>query len=108
MRHGMAACRCFMADGRHDGAFVERVIQYAGRQKIVAPTMPDGRFIRLTGGRALLLADGGASPEPGFDQTAHDAPFAFEMSYGRQRLLVNCGSSRLPSWQEAFAPSIGA
>jgi len=102
LRHGDGGVSLFHGGWAHDGAFVERVIQYAGRQKIVAPTMPDGRFIRLTGGKALLLADGGAPPEAGFDQTAHNAPFAFEFSYGRQRLLVNCGSSRLPSWQEAL------
>ncbi|XAO70730.1 MAG: heparinase II/III family protein [Acetobacteraceae bacterium] len=52
--------------------------------------------------RAMRHEDGGAPPEAEFDQTAHNASFVFEMSYGRQRLLVNCGSSRLPSWQGAL------
>ena len=49
-------------------------------------------FQRMTAGRALVLMDTGAAPPPGFDAHAHAGALSFEMSVGRQRLIVNCGA----------------
>ena len=52
--------------------------------------MPDSRFTRLAAGRTLIIADVGAPPPPHLYR-AHAGLLAFEMSDGRDRLVVNCG-----------------
>jgi uncharacterized heparinase superfamily protein len=47
--------------------------------------------------------DCGRAPEREFDAFAHAAPLAFEMSYGRERVFVNCGSHPSDAdWREAL------
>jgi uncharacterized heparinase superfamily protein len=40
----------------------------------------------------LLIVDAGAPPPAGFDAHAHAGTLSFEMSLGRERLIVNCGA----------------
>lgn len=51
--------------------------------------MPDGRYTRLAAGRSLIIADVGAPPPTA---NGHAGLLAFEMSDGRDRLIVNCGA----------------
>jgi len=55
---------------------------------------PDSGFQRLAAGRTLVIVDSGAPPPPGFDRHAHAGTLSFEMSVGRERLIVNCGAHR--------------
>jgi uncharacterized heparinase superfamily protein len=50
-----------------------------------------------------VLIDTGAPPPPGLDGHAHAGTLSFEMSCGRERLIVNCGAWRGadPSWRRA-------
>lgn len=52
--------------------------------------MPDSRFTRMAAGRTLIIADVGAPPPP-FQYRGHAGLLAFEMSDGRNRVVVNCG-----------------
>jgi Uncharacterized protein conserved in bacteria len=52
--------------------------------------MPDSRFTRLAAGRTLIIADVGPPPLP-FQYRGHAGLLAFEMSDGRNRVVVNCG-----------------
>ncbi|MEX1036941.1 MAG: heparinase II/III family protein [Sneathiella sp.] len=65
---------------------------------------PQGGFERLKAGRALLILESG---EGGRDsQIQRDAGLlSFEFSYGRERLIVNCGAVRDPdsAWGKALA-----
>ena len=51
--------------------------------------MPDSRYTRLAAGRSLIIADVGAPPATA---DGHAGLLAFEMSDGRDRLIVNCGA----------------
>lgn len=65
-----------------------------------APTSaPESAFERLSAGRTLVIADVG-SPPPG----GHASPLAFEMSFGRERVIVNCGGfgGDDPRWRSAL------
>jgi uncharacterized heparinase superfamily protein len=53
---------------------------------------PHTGYQRLQSGRTLLLVDTGRPPPPGLDGRAHAGTLSFEMSHGRERLVVNCGS----------------
>ncbi|MCF8466246.1 MAG: heparinase II/III family protein [Sneathiella sp.] len=65
---------------------------------------PQGGFERLKAGRALLILESG---EGGRDKQdlRHSGLLSFEFSYGRERLIVNCGAVRdlTSSWGKALA-----
>ncbi len=64
-------------------------------------SLPETGYERVSTGRSVLMFDGGASPAWPFDENAHCAPLAFEFSYGRERLFVNCGTHHTSGeWRE--------
>lgn len=66
-----------------------------------------GGYERVHAGRLLLLVDAGAVPPPGLDEQAHAGTGSFELSAGRERLIVNCGHHPSDAveggWREALA-----
>jgi uncharacterized heparinase superfamily protein len=64
----------------------------AGSKALAPREAPESGFQRLVANRTLVIVDGGAPPPPGFDCHAHAGTLSFEMSVGRERLIVNCGA----------------
>lgn len=86
-----------------DGAFVDCVLAQTGAKGKILESLPCAGYERVQLGRSLLMFDCGNSPPRPFDVRAHGAPLAFELSYGRERLFVNCGSHPYDGeWQEAL------
>ncbi len=56
---------------------------------------PHSGFQRAAAGRTLVIVDAGAPPPPAHARQAHAGCLSFEMSAGRNRLVVNCGSSHV-------------
>jgi uncharacterized heparinase superfamily protein len=84
---------------------VEAVLSQTGRSGKPQPQLPQGGFIRLAAGKTLVLADCGRPPSAGLDRFAHAGALSFEMSVGRDRLIVNCGAvpAATGPWREASA-----
>lgn len=61
----------------------------------------DSGFERLSVDETLVLMDVGNAPPPAFAEDAHAGPLSFEMSIGRDRVVVNCGSHRHADWRAA-------
>jgi uncharacterized heparinase superfamily protein len=61
-------------------------------------------FQRLAAGRTVLVIDTGAPAPKGQDRLAHAGTLSFEMSVGRDRLVVNCGAAPAASaaWRDAL------
>ena len=55
---------------------------------------PHSGFQRLQAGQSLVLVDTGKPPPHGFDEEAHAGTLSFELSQGRERIIVNCGGYR--------------
>lgn len=53
---------------------------------------PDTGFQRLEAGRALVLLDAGTPPAAASDVYAHAGTLSFELSHGKERVVVNCGA----------------
>ena len=102
LRHGDGGLALF--NGSHEGSapHIDLVLSQATRGRSVAGEMADGGFLRVQSGRSLLLVDAGPPPPPGFDGNAHAGTLSFELSVGRERLIVNCGAGILPDWREAL------
>lgn len=82
--HGGSA----IADGRIETQ-LSRV-----RLPLVAPqSLGEGRYERMSGGRVGVYIDVGGPPEGVAAATAHASALAIEMTAGRRRVIVNCGSA---------------
>jgi len=72
----------------------QRIDQALAELRLTAqpkPRLPMG-YARLSGGRLTVLLDG--APPPAEATRAHAGTLAFEMSAGRERLVVNAGPGR--------------
>lgn len=61
---------------------------------------PNTAYQRIAAGETVLLIDAGGTPEIGYDNYAHQAPLAFELSNSAGRMIVNCGwtEQQPPNW----------
>ena len=101
LRHGDGGLALFNGGQASQGWQVDMVLQHAGGPGPTLKAAPMSGFQRLQAGRCLVLVDSGALPEPGYDGQAHAGALSFEMSVGRERLIVNCGAQPGDSaWRE--------
>jgi uncharacterized heparinase superfamily protein len=103
LRHGDGGFALFNGTREESSAHIEQVLTQAGRTGRVPGTMLDGGFQRLSAGRSLLIVDCGKPTFPGLDRYAHAGTLAFELSVGRDRMIVNCGAAPAASgeWRDA-------
>ncbi len=84
----------------HDDLMKQVLMQSGSRAKTLN-SLPHTGYERIAVGRAVVLMDTGNAPKWPHDTTTHAAPLAFEMSYGRERIIVNCGSHPTNAeWQD--------
>jgi uncharacterized heparinase superfamily protein len=104
MRHGDGGLILFNGAKESQAALVDIVLAHATRTGRPPASLPDGRFQRLQAGRSVVLIDAGAPPPPGLDRFAHAGTLSFEMSIGRERLIVNCGEAApdANAWRDAM------
>ena len=91
-RHGDGALALFNGASEAEGWQIDLVLQRAGSRPRALSLAPQSGFQRLHGGRTVVLVDAGRPPPPGLDAEAHAGTLSFEMSVGRERLIVNCGA----------------
>jgi uncharacterized heparinase superfamily protein len=66
-------------------------------------SLPCAGYERVNLGRTQLIFDCGKPPAWPYDTRAHAAPLAFELSYGKDRLFVACGTHPTArDWQDAL------
>ncbi len=100
-RHGDRNFALF--NGCQEGVeeIVKQVLMQSGSRAKTLNSLPHTGYERMTVGRGLIIMDTGKPPKWPYDTTAHAAPLSFEMSYGRERIIVNCGSHPTnPEWQD--------
>ena len=102
LRHADGGLALFNGTQEETPALIDLVLGHATRGRAVQAALPEGGFIRLQVGRCLLFVDAGPPPPPGYDGLAHAGTLSFELSVGRERLIVNCGAGVTPTWQEAL------
>jgi len=90
-RHGDGKLSLFNQTAEGSSALLENLIARSESRRKTATEAPDTGFYRLTGGRSCVIVDTG-SPAL-LEASAHASPLAFELSSGKQRLIVNCGTS---------------
>jgi uncharacterized heparinase superfamily protein len=92
-RHGDGALALFNGGAEGDTKFVGALL---ARDDIRGQPFHHARhsgYQRLAAGRTLCLLDCGKTPEGAFALDAHAGAGAFELSSGRDRIVVNCGAA---------------
>jgi uncharacterized heparinase superfamily protein len=114
-RHGDGGLAQFNGT-REDGAGLVDLVLTQSQARGRAPLLlEESGFHRLQAGRTLIIADAGAPPPlrardsatglpRGADRFAHAGTLSFEMSVGRDRLIVNCGAAPAAEadWRDAL------
>lgn len=93
-RHGDGRFALFHDTREGDAEEIERVLQRADAKGRAPSRSPHGGYERLVSGKLCVIADVGAPPSAPFDGCIHAAPLAMEVSFGAERLIVNCGAAR--------------
>jgi len=100
-RHGDGRLGLFNGGGEMSPRGLNAMLAAIGDKSKPPASATQGGFERLEAGQTLVLFDAGGPPPPLFASAAHAGPLAFEMSVGRDRMIVNCGSHLHPDWQAA-------
>jgi uncharacterized heparinase superfamily protein len=100
-RHGDRRLALFNNSSEEDGVLVDLVLTRSEAKGLAPAQAPQSGFQRLHAGQSLVLVDVGKPPSRGFDQDAHAGMLSFELSQGRDRIIVNCGGYRgpKPAWR---------
>jgi uncharacterized heparinase superfamily protein len=93
-RHGDRRLALFNDSLEEDGILLDLVLTRSETKGRALTHAPDSGFERLQADKSLVIVDAGARSPPGFDAHAHAGALAFEMSHGRERVIVNCGGYR--------------
>ncbi len=103
LRHGDGGLALFNDSCEEEGWLIDLVLAQADVRGKAPTRAPDSGFERIRSGRTLLLMDVGAPPPPGHDRHAHAGTLSFEMSVGKERLIVNCGAAPRSdgAWRQA-------
>lgn len=90
-RHGDGKLALFNQTTETRSGLLETILARSESRLKTTTDARDTGFQRLTGGRTCVIVDTG--PPSQLENSAHASPLAFEMSTGKQRLIVNCGTS---------------
>jgi uncharacterized heparinase superfamily protein len=106
-RHGDRRLALFNDAIEEDAVLVDLVLTRSETRGHPPLQAPHSGFQRLQAGQSLVLVDAGKPPPRGFDGTAHAGMLSFELSQGRERIIVNCGGYRGPNaaWQRVARSS---
>jgi len=93
LRHGDMSLALFNGSREEPGALIDLVLTQAGRAGRAPTALSDGGFHRLQAGRSVIIVDCGAPPPAKIDRLAHAGTLSFELSVGRDRMIVNVGAA---------------
>jgi len=89
-RHGDGGLALFNGSNEGEAWLVDVVLTKAESRGKPLTSAPHTGFERFMANRTLVIADCGAPPVVG--KGAHAGALSFEMSVGKQRIVVNCGA----------------
>jgi len=96
-RHGDGRLALFNGANEEEVEYIDLVLGRAEARGRPPQSAPHLGFQRLHAGRSLVIVDTGVPPADGLDAEAHAGTLSFEMSHGRERLIVNCGAYHGPA-----------
>jgi uncharacterized heparinase superfamily protein len=104
-RHGDGGLALFNDSVEEEAWLIDRVLAQSDAKGRPLGDARHGGFQRVQAGRTLLLLDAGLPPTLG--RRGHAGTLSFELSVGKERVIVNCGAWRGPdrAWAQALRAS---
>jgi uncharacterized heparinase superfamily protein len=93
-RHGDGSLARFNGTGDTPFDLIATVLAYDDARGQPVPNAPHSGYQRMTAGHTTVLVDTGPPPPIAVSGEAHAGCLSFEMSVGRQPMIVNCGRPR--------------
>jgi uncharacterized heparinase superfamily protein len=90
-RHRDGAFAQFNGMGATPSDLLATVLAYDDARGAPVANAPHSGFQRMEAGEAVVIADTGAPPPMMLSHEAHAGTLSFELSHGRNRIVVNCG-----------------
>lgn len=90
-RQGDGSFARFNGAGDAPADLLATVLAYDDVRGAPLTAAPHSGYQRVEAGSTILIVDAGLPPPTDFSTNAHAGCLSFEMSSGRQRLIVNCG-----------------
>lgn len=102
-RHGDGGLSLFNGSGEGEAATIDLALAQAGIRGRVPNRAEESGFERLSAGKLLTLVDTGVPPQHQWSKAAHAGTLSLEVSFGKERLIVNCGPAVAPGaeWRDA-------
>jgi uncharacterized heparinase superfamily protein len=94
-RHADGGLSQFNGAQEGNAHLVETTIMHSGAKGRAMRALPHCGYERLQMGRSSLIMDVGLPLESRYSDRTHAGLLSFEYSYGRDRVLVNCGTSEV-------------
>ena len=91
-RHGDGAFALFNDSNEEEAAAIDAVLARAQWPDLPTARAVAAGFDRITADRLTLIVDSGLPVDGNYAAQAHAGTLSFEMSCGRERLIVNCGA----------------
>ena len=103
-QHGDGRLSLFNGGGQMKEGYCDSLLSLSDATGRAPHRFPKGGFERIKAGRALLILDSGEGGR-NKSEVRHSGLMGFEFSYGRERLIVNCGgvTDTKSSWGKALA-----
>jgi uncharacterized heparinase superfamily protein len=104
LRHGDGGLALFNGTKEENPHLIDLVLAQAGRAKGPLAALGSGGIHRLAAGKSLLFVDAACPPAPGLDRFAHAGTLSFEFSFGKERIITNCGAA--PALSSAWSSAL--
>ncbi|MFQ5534384.1 MAG: heparinase II/III family protein [Sphingomonadales bacterium] len=108
-RHGDGGLALFNGGFEESSTLVSLALEHARARGKAPHHSPQSGFHGLAAGRTRIIVDTGTPPPADFSGRAHAGALSFEMSIGKERLIVNCGSvgpaQAGPAWDRVVRSS---
>ncbi len=95
-RHGDGALARFNGTSDSPVDLIATILAYDDARGVPVESAPHSGFERLAAGETTVIVDAGPPPPTAISAEAHAGCLAFELSSGRQRIIVNCGGAAIP------------
>jgi len=92
LRHGDGGLTLFNGADAGDPAVIDLALARSGNGARAPMDAPQGGFVRLAAGQALVVIDAGTPPGKGMDLETHAGTLSVEFSVGAERVFGNCGA----------------
>lgn len=104
LRHADGGLALFNGSKEELPTLIDLVLAQAGRARGTLAHLKSCGLFRIAAAKSLLIMDAGAPAAPGLDRFAHAGTLGFEFSYGKERLIVNCGAAPalIGDWSSAL------